>query len=54
MSVTFETAPESIADAWVLIDAELDRQGLTSHGVYRQLHNPDGRTTLQAPVRELH
>lgn len=54
VSVTFETAPESIADAWVLIDAELDRQGLTSHGVYRQLHNPDGRTTLQAPVRELH
>lgn len=52
VSVIFDTVPESIADTWVLIDAELEKRGLTSHGVYRQIMTPEGGTTLQAPVRE--
>lgn len=49
-TVTFPTPPSSVADAWVLIDAELEKMGLASGGVYRQIISPDGRTTLQAPV----
>lgn len=49
-TVTFPTPPSSVADAWVLIDAELEKRGLASGGVYRQIISPDGSTTLQAAV----
>lgn len=49
-SVTFPSPPSSVADTWVLIDAELEKRGLASGGVYRQIFSPDGSTTLQAPV----
>lgn len=51
VSVRFDTTPDSIADAWVLIDAELEKRQLTAGGVYRQILAPNGATTLQAPVR---
>lgn len=49
-TVTFPTPLSSVADTWVLIDAELEKRGLTSGGVYRQIISPDGTTTLQAPI----
>lgn len=49
-TVTFATVPSSVADAWVLIEAELEKRRLASGGVYRQIISPDGSTTLQAPV----
>lgn len=52
VTVTFDTPPESIGDAWVLIEAELEKRHLMSFGVYRQINNATGRVTLQAPVRE--
>jgi DNA-binding transcriptional MerR regulator len=52
VTVTFDVAPESIADAWVLLDAELEKRHLTSFGVYRQVNGVAGDVTLQAPVRE--
>lgn len=52
VTVTFDVPPESIAEAWILIDAELEKQDLTSFGVYRQLNSVTGHVTLQAPVRE--
>lgn len=52
VSVTFEEPPESIADAWVLIDAELEQRGLVTFGLYRQMSELTGRVILQAPVRE--
>jgi len=51
VSVQFNSPPASVADAWVLIDAELQARQLTSWGVYRQIVSPDGQTTLQAPIR---
>lgn len=48
--VRFDTPPASVADAWVLIDAQLEKRSLSSGGVYRQIISPDGATTLQAPV----
>lgn len=50
VSVRFDAPPASIADAWVLIDAELEARHLVSGGIYRQIIGCDGRTTLQAPV----
>lgn len=52
-SVRFDTPPASIADAWVLIDTELEPRGLTTGGIYRQIVGQDGSTTLQASVRDL-
>lgn len=52
-SVHFDALPESVADAWVLIDAELAKQGLTTFGVYRHRNELDGGVWLEAPVREL-
>ena len=51
VSVQFDAPPVSVADAWVLIDAELEARQLISWGIYRQIVSPDGRTTLQAPIR---
>jgi len=51
VSVEFDAPPTSVADAWIHIDAELQARQLTSCGVYRQIVGPDGRTTLQAPIR---
>lgn len=53
ISVQFDAPPASVADAWVLIDAELEARQLTSGGVYRQIISPGGRTTLQAPIRHV-
>lgn len=52
VTVTFEVPPESIADAWVLIEAELEKRHLASFGIYRQINRTTGGVTLQAPVRE--
>jgi len=52
VTVTFDRRPESIADAWVLIDTELQKRHLTGFGVHRQLNSTTGHVTLQAPVRE--
>lgn len=52
VTVTFDTPPESIGDAWVLIDAELEKRHLASVGVHRQVNSVTGHVTLQAPVRE--
>lgn len=52
-SVTLDAPPDSIVDAWVLLDDELARRGLVTFGVYRHLVDADGTTTLQAPVRPL-
>lgn len=52
VTVTFEVPPESIADAWVLIEAELEKRHLASYGIYRQINRTTGGVTLQAPVRE--
>lgn len=54
VTVTFDGPPESIGDAWVLIDAELEKRHLTSFGIYRQVNSVTGHVTLQAPVRERH
>lgn len=51
VAVAFDERPASIADAWVLIETELEKQGLTSFGLYRQVDGPTG-VVLQAPVRE--
>jgi DNA-binding transcriptional MerR regulator len=51
VAVTFDAVPESIADAWVLIETELEKRHLTSFGVYRQVNGVAGDVTLQAPVR---
>lgn len=53
VSVRFDEPVASVADAWVLIDAELQARQLATWGVYRQVVGPDGRTTLQAPVRDV-
>jgi DNA-binding transcriptional MerR regulator len=52
VTVTFDVPPESIADAWVLIETELEKRHLTSFGIYRQINSSAGGVTLQAPVRE--
>ena len=54
VTVTFDVPPESIADAWILIETELEKRHLTSFGVYRQVNSATGHVTLQAPVRERH
>ncbi|MDQ0707465.1 DNA-binding transcriptional MerR regulator [Arthrobacter woluwensis] len=54
VSVDFDVLPENIADAWVLIETELDKRRLASFGVYRQIHGSNGGVTLQAPIRERH
>jgi hypothetical protein len=51
VAVAFDERPASIADAWVLIETELEKQGLTSFGLYRQVDGSTG-VVLQAPVRE--
>ena len=53
VSVRFEEAPADVADAWIALDSQLERRGLRTTGVYRQITFPDGAVTLQAGVREL-
>jgi DNA-binding transcriptional MerR regulator len=54
VTVTFDVPPESIGDAWILIEAELEKRHLISSGVYRQVNSATGHVTLQAPVHERH
>lgn len=51
VSVRFDSPPASVADVWMVLDSHLEEQGLTTTNVYRQLLDPDGTTTFQAPVR---
>lgn len=50
-TVRFDSPPASVADVWMVLDSHLEGQGLTTTNVYRQLLDPDGTTTFQAPVR---
>jgi DNA-binding transcriptional MerR regulator len=50
-AVRYDREPDGVGDAWLALDAELERRELTSYGIYRQLVAPDGTTQLQAPVR---
>ena len=49
-SVRYETAPRSVGDAWISLDARLEEQGLRTQGVYRQTVTAGGEVILQAPV----
>jgi hypothetical protein len=53
VSVRFEEPPADVGDAWIALDSQLERRGLRTAGVYRQLISPDGSVTLQAGVRPL-
>lgn len=53
VSVRFDEPPASVADVWMVLDSHLEEQGLTTTNVYRQLLDPDGTTTFQAPVRTI-
>lgn len=52
VTVCFDPLTADVGDAWILIDAELERRGLATCGIYRQTIGADGTTTLQAPVRQ--
>lgn len=53
VSITFSEHPGDISDAWILIDAQLQRQGMQTTNVYRQLLHASGQVRLQAPVRRV-
>lgn len=53
VTVSFESPPASVADVWMVLDSHLEKEGLTTTNVYRQLLDPDGTTTFQAPVRSI-
>lgn len=42
--------PESTADAWIALDAELETKRLRTTGPYRQILHADGAVTLAAPI----
>lgn len=53
VSVTFDTAPTNIGDAWIALDTQLEERGQQTTGVYRQVLSLDGRVRLEAPIRSL-
>jgi DNA-binding transcriptional MerR regulator len=50
VTVRYESAPRSIGDAWITLDARLEQNGLRTEGVYRQTLTAEGGVVLQAPV----
>lgn len=52
-SVTYPEPPSNVSDAWVAIDAELEKYQLRTTGPYRQTLHADNRVTLAAPVLSL-
>lgn len=53
-ALTYDRAPASIGDAWIALDAELDKRGLRTTGPYRQILHADGSVTLAAPSIAAH
>lgn len=52
-SVTFDTGPANIGDAWIALDAQLEDRGHRTTGVHRHVVGHDGRVSLQAPIQSL-
>lgn len=53
VTVSFATPPASVADIWMVLNSNLEKEGLITTNIYRQLLDADGTTTFQAPVRSL-
>lgn len=51
--VRLDERPNSTADAWVALDAELETRGLRSIGPFHQTFHADGTVTLSTPVGEV-
>ncbi|WP_246020869.1 MerR family transcriptional regulator [Arthrobacter echini] len=51
VTVSFDAPPASAADMWMVLDSTLEKEGLITTNIYRQLLDADGTTTFQAPVR---
>ncbi|WP_380168930.1 MerR family transcriptional regulator [Jannaschia sp. R86511] len=49
-TVRYDSAPRSVGDAWITLDAQLEEQGLRTRGVYRQTVTAAGEVVLEAPV----
>jgi DNA-binding transcriptional MerR regulator len=49
-SVSYAEPPESVGDAWITIDSELEKRSLRASGPYLQFLHSDGSTTLAAGV----
>ncbi|MGL5930214.1 MAG: MerR family transcriptional regulator [Dermatophilaceae bacterium] len=52
VTVRLEPPPLAVGDAWIALDARVERAGLATCGVYRQTVT-GGAVILQAPVRPL-
>lgn len=52
VTVTFDSPPANVGDAWIALDAQLAERGRHTTGIHRQIRRPDGRIQLQAPVRQ--
>ncbi|WP_331253813.1 MerR family transcriptional regulator [Modestobacter sp. VKM Ac-2978] len=50
VTVRYESAPRSLGDAWITLDARLEQHRLRTEGVYRQTLTAEGGVVLQAPV----
>lgn len=53
VTVSFDAPLASVADIWMVLDSNLEKEGLITTNIYRQLLDADGTTTFQAPVRSL-
>lgn len=50
VTVQYDDAPGGVGDAWIMLDAALEKYELQMTGVYRQIVRADGPVRLQAPV----
>jgi DNA-binding transcriptional MerR regulator len=49
-AIRYAESPSDVGDAWITLDAALEKHALRTTGVYRQTLEVGGSVTLQAPV----